>query len=721
MEIKSLKINGDLHEKLKGLSSSQKTSLQDMVEDKLYELVGREEDLLFDIKDITRNVDDSYNIVLDESSYRKLIHFFEVFITNRSLNNISEIQSLITVIQKLKVSKKDSSKVVEEIIEEIFGTRNVIDDGDDIEVVDIEDFDKKGRSVLKSIIENVNIEEINDELESLKEKAKSESSVDVNGQISLESYSIDAKGQISLNVDNNIKTLDENIDVEDFNKKSCSVLKSIIENSEISDKKDIKNDNGFDVVFKESYILDKDKREEELKYEFVKLGIEDLNPIKTVADRYSNKEILSTGVSYDEETINHIKNIIKFINNNDDTFLADIKSFRTFKEMCKKIVSNDHNYLCDLFFEDYKFFDFLLKEKCLGIRNSVEWYKDEFYTEQQFVIDDIKNIVIIVDAINDIETELYKLCSLYKEKLEDVYYLQSDLDKISKSIYKEFKKLKNLDIVDFNSKNLILDICIDGDVLNQGHAQISFVTKKAKDEFFVWFSVKMKKRFTDDEQINVEEFNVLNNIKLPINHGLYLIEQQIPSMGHKFYDDVDIDIFNENVIILGNKRFEQRDFMNEMDNQIELNMKSSFQENDIIYDILGNEYRLNVILNNIFYVTNDKGLQEDYNVKGFYKKFICGNKKYIDLDINFKKFIEIYQEYSNLCRNILNNLNLLHGDFYLPLAIRNLYKNNIILNRLFNKVEYDISDTSKIDNNIGLLRNKINFIRSINILLEKLL
>lgn len=109
MEVKTLKIDSDLHEKLKSVADDKNTSMQKLIESKLGELVEREDDILFSINEI--NFDkkcDSYNININKQSFKKLITFFEIFLTNRNLKNVNEIENLLKVISYLKSNINDS-------------------------------------------------------------------------------------------------------------------------------------------------------------------------------------------------------------------------------------------------------------------------------------------------------------------------------------------------------------------------------------------------------------------------------------------------------------------------------------------------------------------------------------------------------------------------------------------------------------------------------------
>ncbi len=115
MELKSLKIDSDLHEKLKSLSDEKNTSMQNLVEKKLSELISHEEDILFNINKVDYNHQfKMYNLQLTDESYKKLINFFEIFLTNRNLKNVNEIENLLKLIMTLKnhadVNKKASEK-----------------------------------------------------------------------------------------------------------------------------------------------------------------------------------------------------------------------------------------------------------------------------------------------------------------------------------------------------------------------------------------------------------------------------------------------------------------------------------------------------------------------------------------------------------------------------------------------------------------------------------
>jgi hypothetical protein len=115
MELKSLKIDSDLHEKLKSLSDEKNTSMQNLVEKKLSELISHEEDILFNINKVDYNHQfKMYNLQLTDESFKKLINFFEIFLTNRNLKNINEIENLLKLITTLKnhadVNKKASEK-----------------------------------------------------------------------------------------------------------------------------------------------------------------------------------------------------------------------------------------------------------------------------------------------------------------------------------------------------------------------------------------------------------------------------------------------------------------------------------------------------------------------------------------------------------------------------------------------------------------------------------
>ena len=103
MELKTLKIDSDLHEKLKSLADTKKTSIQNLVEDKLSEMVLHEDDIMFSINKSVYNTEKNvYELEFTESSYKKLITFFEIFLTNRNLKNVNEIENLLKIISEMK-------------------------------------------------------------------------------------------------------------------------------------------------------------------------------------------------------------------------------------------------------------------------------------------------------------------------------------------------------------------------------------------------------------------------------------------------------------------------------------------------------------------------------------------------------------------------------------------------------------------------------------------
>lgn len=112
MEYKTLKIDSDLHEKLKTLSETSKTSLQNLIDNKLNELISHNDDVMLNIKDINyNNLNKVYSLQFDDQSFKKLINFFEIFLTNRNLKNINEINNLLTIINTLKSNLTTNSKI----------------------------------------------------------------------------------------------------------------------------------------------------------------------------------------------------------------------------------------------------------------------------------------------------------------------------------------------------------------------------------------------------------------------------------------------------------------------------------------------------------------------------------------------------------------------------------------------------------------------------------
>ena len=74
MELKSLKIDSDLHEKLKELADDKNTSMQNLIESKLSELISHEEDILFSFNKIEYNHQFKfYNLQLFYLKYERKI------------------------------------------------------------------------------------------------------------------------------------------------------------------------------------------------------------------------------------------------------------------------------------------------------------------------------------------------------------------------------------------------------------------------------------------------------------------------------------------------------------------------------------------------------------------------------------------------------------------------------------------------------------------------
>lgn len=119
MELKTLKIDSDLHEKLKELADDKNTSMQNLIERKLTELVSHEDDILFNVDKIKYDAQfQKYNLEMSEESFNKLINFFEIFLTNRNLKNVKEIENLLQVITKLKCYESDKIKSIKEDVKE---------------------------------------------------------------------------------------------------------------------------------------------------------------------------------------------------------------------------------------------------------------------------------------------------------------------------------------------------------------------------------------------------------------------------------------------------------------------------------------------------------------------------------------------------------------------------------------------------------------------------
>ena len=56
MELKTLKIDSGLHEKLKSLAETKNTSIQNIVEEKLSEIISHEDDIVFSINKTIFNI-----------------------------------------------------------------------------------------------------------------------------------------------------------------------------------------------------------------------------------------------------------------------------------------------------------------------------------------------------------------------------------------------------------------------------------------------------------------------------------------------------------------------------------------------------------------------------------------------------------------------------------------------------------------------------------------
>jgi hypothetical protein len=120
MELKTLKIDSDLHEKLKELADDKNTSMQNLIEKKLTELISHEDDILFNVDKIKYDAQfQKYNLEMSEESFNKLINFFEIFLTNRNLKNVKEIENLLQVITKLKCYEADKKYVKQDVKESI--------------------------------------------------------------------------------------------------------------------------------------------------------------------------------------------------------------------------------------------------------------------------------------------------------------------------------------------------------------------------------------------------------------------------------------------------------------------------------------------------------------------------------------------------------------------------------------------------------------------------
>ena len=91
MELKTLKINGDLYDKLKKYSTEYKINIQDLVENSIIDLLFDDDNSL-DIEDINySSMSKKYNLTISEKHFKNMIKVFELFLTNGNIKKISEI------------------------------------------------------------------------------------------------------------------------------------------------------------------------------------------------------------------------------------------------------------------------------------------------------------------------------------------------------------------------------------------------------------------------------------------------------------------------------------------------------------------------------------------------------------------------------------------------------------------------------------------------------
>jgi hypothetical protein len=102
MELKTLKIDAELHEKLKALTDKNGQSMQYMVENHLNTLVSNNNDIMLEFC-YNVQTDDKLQLTLDSTNVEKFKNLLNRFICNGNFQNIDEIKHLIELNEKIQI------------------------------------------------------------------------------------------------------------------------------------------------------------------------------------------------------------------------------------------------------------------------------------------------------------------------------------------------------------------------------------------------------------------------------------------------------------------------------------------------------------------------------------------------------------------------------------------------------------------------------------------
>jgi hypothetical protein len=116
MSTKTVKLNASLHEELKAISEKDGLVLQDLIEEKLTEVLEEKGVYSFDASDITFDSKEQiFNLKLSPSNLHALTVMIKRLCLNEKINNLNQMDNLMTAIKALEATYEQHKKEINKV------------------------------------------------------------------------------------------------------------------------------------------------------------------------------------------------------------------------------------------------------------------------------------------------------------------------------------------------------------------------------------------------------------------------------------------------------------------------------------------------------------------------------------------------------------------------------------------------------------------------------